>query len=119
MTDTFAKYLFEVAPVVGVMGWWIYSLMTEKKALGVVIREKEALHFQEVAYNKERDKANLQTIMETSSVLEALTTALSASETKFVMALGTKTEEVKRHIDKTANEIRLRLIERGKNDDHG
>ena len=117
MTDTFTKYLFEVAPVVGVMGWWIFSLMKEKKSLVEDIRAKDALHAKEVDYNKARDKENLKTILETAAVLEALSTALSASETKFVTALHAKTDEVKNHIDFIGNQIQQRLTERRDTDE--
>jgi acetolactate synthase small subunit len=76
------KYLIEVAPVVGVLGWWIYSLKKEKKELQQYMRETD----------RERDKvldnlANvIEKIMDTVSVLPNGLSHVLQNELKVLLA---------------------------------
>jgi hypothetical protein len=105
------KYLFEIAPVVGVLGWWILTLKQDNTRLIKALSDKDERIEKEVTYTKERDKENLKAILESAAVLRELSNCLRTSEGKIVGTVVDKAKEGGDHLDRVAADLKERIKE--------
>ena len=101
------KYLFDIAPVVFVMGVGYYILLGMFRA-----ERKTNLELQE--YIRNSDKQNLELLKDFSVLLNSIIQISNDNKDEIQHTLHEEAKEIKQHIDSRVVELQREFITRGK-----